>query len=118
MLIVKENEPSVAILMTTFNGETYLREQLASIENQHHRNWHLYVSDDCSTDQTLVILKQFASRHVGRVTISATENNLGFVKNFLTPENIYSDNPIKDAFSSFDKSVKAGTYPAAEHQYN
>ncbi|MFL2583839.1 MAG: glycosyltransferase [Gammaproteobacteria bacterium] len=84
MLLVKENEPSVAILMTTFNGETYLREQLASIENQHHRNWHLYVSDDCSTDQTLVILKQFASRHVGRVTISATENNLGFVKNFLT----------------------------------
>jgi len=50
--------------------------------------------------------------------LGLSERPARFVKNFLTPENIYSDNPIKDAFSSFDKSVKAGTYPAAEHQYN
>jgi glycosyltransferase involved in cell wall biosynthesis/O-antigen/teichoic acid export membrane protein len=80
---VKKSEPSVAILMTTFNGEQYLREQLASIENQHHSNWHLYISDDGSTDQTLIILEQFASKHVDRVTISTTKYNLGFVKNFL-----------------------------------
>ena len=50
--------------------------------------------------------------------LGLSERPARFVKNFLTSENIFSDNPIKDAFSSFDKSVKAGTYPAAEHQYN
>jgi len=81
--VLKKTEPSVAILMTTFNGERYLREQLTSIENQRHNNWHLYVSDDGSTDQTLLILNQFALKHADRTTISTTENNLGFVNNFL-----------------------------------
>jgi len=77
-------EPKIVILMTTYNGEKYLREQLASIENQDHKNWHLCVSDDGSTDSTLSILNEFSSRKTGQVSIFKTSQNLGFVGNFLS----------------------------------
>ena len=99
--ITKKTEPSVAILMTTFNGERHLREQLTSIENQRHNNWNLYVSDDGSSDQTKSILEQFASKHTDKVTISETAENLGFVKNFL---HMISDDTIKaDYFALSDQ---------------
>ena len=77
-------EPKINILMTTYNGEKYLREQLASIKNQDHKNWHLCVSDDGSSDSTLSILNEFSSRNIGRVSIFKTSQNLGFVENFLS----------------------------------
>lgn len=77
-------EPKINILMTTYNGEKYLREQLASIKNQDHKNWHLCVSDDGSTDSTLSILNEFSSRNIGRVSIFKTPQNLGFFRNFLS----------------------------------
>lgn len=48
--------------MCTFNGETFLKEQLDSIKNQDYKNWKLYVSDDGSSDQTLFILKDYQKR--------------------------------------------------------
>ncbi|NPD14040.1 glycosyltransferase [Xinfangfangia sp. D13-10-4-6] len=53
----------VTIIMATRNGGRHLREQLASIAAQTHRNWTLYVSDDGSTDDTRQILKDFGQRH-------------------------------------------------------
>ena len=78
------SDPKINILMTTYNGEKYLQDQLASIENQDYKNWHLCVSDDGSSDSTLSILNEFSSRNIGRVSIFKTSQNLGFVGNFLS----------------------------------
>lgn len=40
-----------------------------------------------------------------------------FVKNFLSAENIHSNNAIRDAFAAYDQAVKQGNYPAQQHQY-
>ena len=45
----------VAILLSTYNGQDYLAEQLDSYMEQTHRNWVVWASDDGSTDQTQVI---------------------------------------------------------------
>lgn len=50
---------TVAILMSTYNGENYLAEQLQSIVRQTFNNWELYIRDDGSTDSTLSIIKEF-----------------------------------------------------------
>ena len=50
------------ILMTTHNGEQYLREQIDSILVQTENGWHLSVSDDQSTDGTVRILEDYVSR--------------------------------------------------------
>ena len=55
-------EQTIAILMATYNGERFLREQLDSIMVQTCHDWHLYVHDDGSTDATMDILKDYASR--------------------------------------------------------
>ncbi|MDO9633777.1 MAG: glycosyltransferase family 2 protein [Paludibacter sp.] len=57
------NESKIAILLSTYNGEGYLKEQLDSILDQTHTDWALYVRDDGSTDRTLAILKQYASEY-------------------------------------------------------
>lgn len=48
-----------AILMATYNGGAHLREQIDSILRQTHTDWELYVSDDCSKDDTLQILTEY-----------------------------------------------------------
>jgi glycosyltransferase involved in cell wall biosynthesis len=57
--------PLVAILLSTFNGEHYLPDQLASVTNQTHANWQLYWRDDGSTDGTTRVMLAFA-RSSGR----------------------------------------------------
>lgn len=53
---------SVAIVMAVYNGEQYLDAQLQSILNQTYFDWHLFVSDDCSTDGSLAIVKEFVQK--------------------------------------------------------
>ena len=49
-------KPRVDILMATYNGQTFLREQVSSLQAQTHENWRLLVSDDGSTDDTVELL--------------------------------------------------------------
>ncbi|WP_323065234.1 glycosyltransferase, partial [Limosilactobacillus reuteri] len=42
----------IAILMSTYNGQKYLSEQIESIQKQSYSNWQLYIRDDGSTDNT------------------------------------------------------------------
>lgn len=60
---------TVDILLATFNGARFLREQLESIEAQSYRNWRLIVRDDGSSDRTAVIIAEFARRHGDRVRV-------------------------------------------------
>ena len=53
----------VAILLATYNGEEYLREQIDSLYEQTFKDWSIYVHDDGSTDQTRNILKEYAAKH-------------------------------------------------------
>ena len=48
--------PKIEILMATYNGETYIREQIDSIINQTYKNWVLLVRDDNSKDNTVSII--------------------------------------------------------------
>ena len=46
----------VAVLMSTYNGAAFLKEQLDSILNQTYSDFVLYIRDDNSTDDTFEIL--------------------------------------------------------------
>lgn len=59
---------SVAILLTTYNGERYIRQQFDSILAQTFDNWHLYISDDCSTDTTNKIIEEYCGLYPDRFT--------------------------------------------------
>ena len=69
----------IDILLATYNGEKYLKEQIDSILNQTYTNFRLIISDDCSKDKTREILKKYNDK---RIITYFQENNLGYVKNF------------------------------------
>ena len=71
----------IDILMATYNGEKYLREQIDSILNQTYSKFRLLISDDCSQDKTREILKEYEEKDK-RITVFYQEKNLGYVKNF------------------------------------
>ena len=71
----------VDILLATYNGEKYLREQIDSILNQTYEDFNLIISDDCSKDSTVEILEEYAKKD-SRITIYKQEKNLGVIANF------------------------------------
>lgn len=89
-MVESKLEGQVAILMCTYNGASYLQEQLDSIETQKYRNWYLYVSDDGSRDSTQDILHAFGV-NTGRIRIFQGPRS-GFCQNFLS---LICDSSIK-----------------------
>ena len=76
----------VSIAMCTYNGERYIKEQLESILNQTYSNLEIIISDDCSNDATIDIIKHYQKAD-SRIKLFINKQNLGFVKNF---ENVIS----------------------------
>ncbi|MGQ7396751.1 glycosyltransferase family 2 protein [Streptococcus suis] len=73
----------VNILMSTYNGQQFLAEQIRSIKEQTFSDWTLLIRDDGSSDQTKVLLQDFA-RQDSRIRLIDLEeqNNLGVIKSF------------------------------------
>lgn len=78
-------EPAhVAILMCTYNGAAFLREQLDSFAQQTYEHWTLYVSDDASTDQTRSIIDEYQARWGTQRLVCFDGPREGFGKNFIS----------------------------------
>lgn len=75
---------NVAILMCTYNGASFLREQLDSFSDQSHTDWTLYVSDDGSTDATRSILADYQQRWGNERLVIFNGPCQGFGKNFIS----------------------------------
>jgi len=90
-----------AVLLATYNGETYLQEQLDSIVAQTHRDWTLWASDDGSQDGTVSILDAFSRQaEVGR-THFVRGPQKGFAANFLSC--VCNPNIKADAYAYSDQ---------------
>ena len=71
----------VAVIMSTYNGEKFVREQLDSIINQTYKNVEIVVRDDGSSDNTVAIIKEYQQANKN-ITLHEGKN-LGFVKSFF-----------------------------------
>lgn len=72
----------ISIAMCTYNGESYLREQLKSICSQTRLPEEIIICDDGSTDATLQILDEFREKSPFLIRIHSNETRLGPTKNF------------------------------------
>ena len=71
----------VDILLATYNGEKYIREQLDSILQQTYNKINIYISDDYSTDSTPNILKEYELKY-DNINVTYQEQNIGSIRNF------------------------------------
>ena len=74
----------IAVLLATYNGEKYIAEQLDSLLNQTNKNFVIYISDDCSNDNTIEIVKVYENNHPDRIKKLDNIERFGSAKeNFL-----------------------------------
>lgn len=85
-LLMKEtlmSQVKVSVVMCTYNGEKYLREQINSILNQTFPVHELIIQDDRSDDRTIEIVREYQQKD-SRVKLFVNERSLGFNHNFST----------------------------------
>lgn len=70
------------IVLATYNGAKYVREQLDSILANTEKDISIEICDDGSTDGTLAIAEEYAEKYEF-IHVHQNETNLGYVKNFL-----------------------------------
>lgn len=72
----------LSIAMATYNGGQYLKAQLQSFLDQTRQPDELIITDDCSTDETEAIVKEFSKSAPFTVKFFRNEKNLGYCGNF------------------------------------
>ena len=74
-----DNKP-VSVVMCSYNGELFIKDQIESILPNLLPDDQLLVSDDCSTDETINIVKSFKDK---RIKLLISNNNIGYKQNFF-----------------------------------
>jgi glycosyltransferase involved in cell wall biosynthesis len=70
------DQPLVSVVLNSYNTERFISNQIQSILDQTYTNLELIVADDCSTDRTAEIVRQFMHKDP-RVKWLQNEYNLG-----------------------------------------
>ena len=73
----------IAILLSTYNGEKYIKEQIDSILNQQGVETYIFVRDDGSSDATVAILKELQVTYRNRIELTQGKN-LGYAGSFIS----------------------------------
>jgi rhamnosyltransferase len=74
--------PPVTIVLSSYNGEKFIAEQIASIQQQTHPSWKLLVRDDGSSDHTIDIVQALAEVDDRIVLLRDDRGNLGPAASF------------------------------------
>lgn len=75
------SKPAVSILIPTYNYARYLPEAIESVLAQDFTDFELIVADDCSTDNTEAVCREY-ERKDSRIRFVRHEKNLGMVENW------------------------------------
>lgn len=80
------NIPLVSVFMISYNQEKFIIEALSNVLNQKTNfEYKIYLSDDCSTDNTVKVVNHFLSNHPKKenVIFIPQPKNLGWMPNFI-----------------------------------
>lgn len=122
------SNPKVNILLSTYNGEKYLSEQLDSLLAQTYPNITICIRDDGSKDNTFSILKNYEQKSLlssGPKIIllnSYSGQNLGYMQSFWT---LLADCPPADYYAFCDQDdfwlptkIEAGVHALENEKAN
>lgn len=99
MVVTRESMPLVSIAVITFNSEKTVLETLDSIKTQDYQNIELIVSDDCSSDKTIQLCREWIDENKNRFVrtqIIEVDHNTGTAGNINRAEGACQGEWIKD----------------------
>jgi len=76
-----KNRPALSIGMPIFNGEKYVSQAISSLLSQSFEDFEVIISDNCSTDGTEIICREFSEKDT-RIRYVRQSENLGALRNF------------------------------------
>ena len=68
---IQDENPLVSIVVITYNSSKYVLETLESVKRQTYQNLELVLSDDCSKDNTITIVKAWLEKNEERFARTA-----------------------------------------------
>jgi glycosyltransferase involved in cell wall biosynthesis len=109
--------PSISVIMATYNGSNYLNEQIDSILAQTLQPVEIIVCDDNSSDNTIEILRSYADKKLLRYYIN--EKRLGVIQNFKKAASLATNSHFfaladQDDLWAPDKLMKLATLMMAQ----
>lgn len=75
----KYEKDKVSICIPLYNGSKFIKETIESVLSQDYANMEIIINDDCSTDNSMDIVKEFKD---SRIKVYANEKNYGLVGNW------------------------------------
>lgn len=120
-------KPLFSVIMPTFNSEQFVAGAIESVLRQSLNSWELLIVDDCSSDGTANILREYAASDP-RVRYSLSDKNLGAARTrnkaieasigryiaFLDSDDEWRDNKLERQLEVFEASKTALAYSAYE----
>jgi glycosyltransferase involved in cell wall biosynthesis len=71
----------VQILMSSYNGEKYIGQQIESLLHQDHQNLEIFIRDDGSKDQTVAITEEYSQKYTNVTLLK--DDNKGVIASFF-----------------------------------
>ncbi len=68
----------IEILLSTYNGQKYLSEQIDSLLHQEYDDFHILIRDDGSSDKTADIIQAYSERYPQKITFIRDGKKLGY----------------------------------------
>ena len=125
--------PAISVIIPMYNAEKYISECLNSLLEQTFKNFEVIVVDDCSTDNSVEIVKNYAEKFNGRLKImnlptnSGTggylPRNRGFALSrgeyvfFVDSDDFITKTALQELYSAAKNSDADVVYIAARYQY-
>lgn len=111
----------ISVAMCTYNGETYILEQLKSIINQTKQVDEIIICDDCSSDQTTTLVEKALNNTSINYKLIKNEKNMGFKKNFYKvlslctgdiiflcdQDDVWMENKVEAMYQKFEENKEA-----------
>ena len=75
---MNSSKTNVTVVLAAYNEEENISKAIESIVNQTYQSWELIIVNDCSTDSTLKLIKQYNSHE--KIKILCNSKNVGLAK--------------------------------------
>jgi len=71
-----EAQPLVTVITPIFNAQNFIAETIESVLGQTYQNWEMIIVDDCSTDNSRDIVKEYEAKD-SRIKLIELKKNFG-----------------------------------------
>ena len=73
--------PLVSVAIVTYNQKDFLKDAIESVLQQDYKPVEIVIGDDCSTDGTQQMLKEYQQKYPDKFIIKLSEKNAGITSN-------------------------------------